>query len=247
MICYFSATGNSRYVAERLAKALDDELFSLNDAIKQHKPGDWNSDKPYVIVCPIYAWRIPRVVEEYLRTARLRGSRDVYFVVTCGQDAGAAASYVALLCQEKGLAFRGLTPIVMPDNYLVMFPVPDQSEIDQKVQAAGPQIDAAAARIRDRQALDAVPAGASGRLKSGPVNQMFYRFFVSSKGFYATDACTGCGKCQTLCPTNAIRMQNGRPVWGSGCTHCMACINRCPVRAIEYKKGTRKKGRYHLD
>ena len=76
---------------------------------------------------------------------------------------------------------------------------------------------------------------------------MFYRFFVSSKGFYATDVCTGCGKCQTLCPTNAIRMQNGRPVWGSGCTHCMACINRCPVRAIEYKKGTRKKGRYHLD
>lgn len=247
MILYFSATGNSRYVAERLAKALDDELLCLNDVLKQGVRGDWRSDKPYVIVCPIYAWRIPRVVEDCLRAARLGGCRDIYFVVTCGQDAGAAASYIAPLCREKGLAFRGLAPIVMPDNYLVLFPVPDKQETEQKVQAAGPQIDAAAARIRARQALDAVPAGAAGRIKSGPVNRLFYRFFVSHKGFYATDACTGCGKCQSLCPMNAIRMQNGRPVWHEGCTHCMACIHRCPVRAIEYKKGTRKKGRYHLD
>ena len=34
MVLYFTGTGNSRYIAERIAKALDDELFSINDRIK---------------------------------------------------------------------------------------------------------------------------------------------------------------------------------------------------------------------
>ena len=34
MILYFSGTGNSRYVAQRIAEALGDELLSMNDRIK---------------------------------------------------------------------------------------------------------------------------------------------------------------------------------------------------------------------
>ena len=34
MIFYFSGTGNSNYVAKRIADALDDALVNLNDRIK---------------------------------------------------------------------------------------------------------------------------------------------------------------------------------------------------------------------
>ena len=34
MVLYFSGTGNSGYVAKRIALALNDELFCMNDAIK---------------------------------------------------------------------------------------------------------------------------------------------------------------------------------------------------------------------
>ena len=34
MVLYFTGTGNSRYVAERIAQALGDTLCSLNDRIK---------------------------------------------------------------------------------------------------------------------------------------------------------------------------------------------------------------------
>ena len=35
---------------------------------------------------------------------------------------------------------------------------------------------------------------------SGPVNPVFYRFFVKADAFRATDACIGCGKCEARCP-----------------------------------------------
>lgn len=84
------------------------------------------------------------------------------------------------------------------------------------------------------------------RFMSGPVNPIFYNLCVKAKAFVASDACTGCGQCARLCPTNNITIQNGRPVWGSDCTHCMACICRCPAEAIEYGKRSVGKSRYHF-
>ena len=52
MVLYFSGTGNSRYVAERIAKALGDVLFSLNDRIKAGDHSPVTSDERLVIVTP---------------------------------------------------------------------------------------------------------------------------------------------------------------------------------------------------
>lgn len=35
MVLYFSGTGNSKYIAQKIANALDDELLDLNDRIKR--------------------------------------------------------------------------------------------------------------------------------------------------------------------------------------------------------------------
>lgn len=47
MILYFSATGNTKFVAEELAGCLDDEALDLCDKIKQHDYGTIRSDKPF--------------------------------------------------------------------------------------------------------------------------------------------------------------------------------------------------------
>ena len=38
MILYFSGTGNSKYVAQRMAEALDQSLLSMNDRIRPRQP-----------------------------------------------------------------------------------------------------------------------------------------------------------------------------------------------------------------
>lgn len=82
---------------------------------------------------------------------------------------------------------------------------------------------------------------------TGPVNPVFYRFFVKADAFRATDACIGCGRCVELCPLNNVHLKNGKPVWGKNCTHCMACICYCPKEAIEYGEKSKGKPRYHVE
>lgn len=155
MILYFSGTGNSRYVAKRLGEALQDEVVSMNDYLRSGRQGAFQSETPYVFVTPTYAWRMPRVVRAFLARAELSGSRDAYFVLTCGGAVGNAAADVAQLCVEKGLHFCGLQPVVMPDNYLVMFPVPAPDEAARIVRAAAPAIRQAAQRAGQPAVLSA--------------------------------------------------------------------------------------------
>ena len=74
MVLYFSGTGNSRYCAELTARLLGDEAVDLRPLLQKPKSA-WHSERPWVIVAPVYAWRLPRVVAALLRRSRWSGSR----------------------------------------------------------------------------------------------------------------------------------------------------------------------------
>lgn len=247
MILYFSGTGNSRYVAERIAESLDDELLSMNDRIKAGYCSPVTSDERLVIVTPTYAWRIPRIVRDWLVETDFPCGAQAWFVMTCGSEIGNAAQYNRALCQEKQLTYMGTAQIIMPENYIAMFNAPQAEEARQIVARAEPDIDRVISDIAANQAFPPPRNNLYDRFMSGPVNPIFYSFFVKATAFTAGYACTGCGQCARLCPTNNITIQNSKPVWGGDCTHCMACICRCPAEAIEYGKKSRGKPRYHLE
>lgn len=244
MILYFSGTGNSRYCARLLAEYLQDDCVDAFHYIRDGIAGEFSSQKPWVFVCPTYCWQIPRAFAGFLRSARLSGSRDAYFVMTCGGEVGNAPAANRALCEEMGLVCHGTFSVVMPDNYIVLFPAPTEEETKKLLAAAPAVLRSCADRIlAGKDATEHTP-GFADKLKSGVVNTLFYRFNMQPKKFTVSDACVSCGKCEKVCPLGNIRMENGRPVWGEHCTHCMACISGCPAEAIEYGKSTRGKARY---
>ena len=247
MILFYSGTGNSRYVAKRIAAALGDELLSMNDRIKAGDTSPVEANERLIIVTPTYAWRIPRIVQDWLTKTEFPGAKQVWFVMTCGSEIGNAAKYNLALCREKQLAYMGTAQIIMPENYIAMFDAPQAGEARQIVARAEPDIDRALSAIAANQAFPPPRDNLYDRFMSGPVNPIFYSFCVKAKAFTAGDACIGCGKCAALCPTNNITIQNGKPVWGGDCTHCMACICYCPAEAIEYGKKSLGKPRYHFE
>lgn len=244
MVVYFSGTGNSRYAAQLLADRLGDTLLDAGAEIKAQRSGAAQSDKPWVFVCPTYAWQIPRFFESYIRNGLFEGNRNVYFVMTCGQDIGQPEKLLTELCRIKGLRFQGVWEVVMPENYVAMFSVPGREEAAALVQAARPVIEEAVEWIRREEPFPGRKSSLIGKLKSGPIDQAFYAFCVKAKAFQTTVACDGCGLCEKLCPLNNISLSDKQPLWGRNCTHCMACICGCPKEAIEYGRKSKGKPRY---
>ena len=247
MVFYFTGTGNSGYAARRIADGLGEPLLCLNDRIKAGDTAPVETGERLVIVTPTYAWRIPRIVEDWLLHTELAEAKQAWFVMTCGNEIGDADRYNRRLCQAKGLACMGTAQIVMPENYIAMFNAPQVEEARQIVARAEPDIDGAIAAVRENRAFPPPRRKFYDRFMSGPVNPIFYTFFVKANAFTAGDACTGCGQCVRRCPTNNITLQTGKPVWGQDCTHCMACICYCPTEAIEYGKKSLGKPRYHFE
>ena len=244
MVLYFSGTGNSRYAAKRIAEISGDGLVSIGQKIKSGDFSEIHSEKPLVFVGPVYAGRLPRVMDAYIRKVKFSGTQRAYFVVTCAQTPWATVRYVEKLCAEKGFSLLGFNAVVMPQGYLAGGGTQPKEVNDQILKEAEPKIVSIAGTIRDEQLLPAEQPGKA--MMSRVLNPIMYSMMISAKGFRVTDSCTGCGTCAQRCPLNNIKLTDGKPVWGDSCTHCMACIAGCPKEAIEYGKKTVGKPRYYL-
>lgn len=251
-VWYYTGTGNSRYAAKRIAKRLGVEAEDLFEWIRdgKHEIAESVTADRIVLVTPTYAWRVPTIVTDWMRQVPFKKGTEVSFVLTCGGSIGAAGRYAKKIAHECGLVYRGAAGIIMPENYLAMFSVPDQAKSEAIIDRAEPVIDAIAEKLLAGKAL----SGKSGQtaedvvehfglfaaIESGPVNTMFYKCAVKDKDFTVSDSCIGCGLCAKGCVLNNITLSDGKPVWNGNCTQCMACICNCPKEAIEY--GTKSVG-----
>lgn len=86
MILFFSATGNCKYVATRLAQAFNQEMLSITDCIEKNRFAF--DDESIGVVSPTYDWGLPSLVEEFLKKVSLR-TDYLYFVSTYGTTPGA--------------------------------------------------------------------------------------------------------------------------------------------------------------
>ena len=212
MICYFSGSGNSAFAAQRIGRLTGMEVLDLFERIRDQDYSPLQASQPWVIVTPTYAWRIPRIVSEWLEKTPLTGNSKIYFVMTCGGSIGNAGAYLEKLCERKKMDYLGCFPIVMPENYIAMFSTPAPEEAEKQLAAAYPVIEQAAQSIKKGECFPELPRTIKDKLNSGIVNDLFYPMFVHAKKFTATEACVSCGQCVQECPLKNIKLEAGHPV-----------------------------------
>jgi uncharacterized pyridoxamine 5'-phosphate oxidase family protein/NAD-dependent dihydropyrimidine dehydrogenase PreA subunit len=69
-----------------------------------------------------------------------------------------------------------------------------------------------------------------------PIFRETYTFgggIAEEKGYVITDACIGCGTCQTVCPQGCIDEGKTYCIRPNNCLHCGNCYEHCPVKAIK--------------
>lgn len=249
MVLYFSGTGNTEYVAKRIAAGIGDVAVDLCDKLRDHDYSEMKSDTPWIICAPTYAWQIPRMVKKWVIKTKLSGNSDIYYVLTCGASVGDAAGYAKAIAEHKGLNYKGLGCVVMPENFYTGLSSPDPKEALEIIENSEESINGLIYYIKHGEELKIEKKESFRGFKSNGFNKLFYRMMrkgrLSDKKFYSTENCIGCGRCVQKCPmANIVLNEEKRPEWQGNCTQCLSCISRCPNGAIEYGKKTVGKDKY---
>lgn len=245
MILYYSATGNTRFIANELAKKLDDQCIYLLGRIRKNDYSELNSDKPFIVCSPVYMSEMPAFMSEYLKNTGFKGNRAVYFVASNAGYAGITPWQAKKIFKKKDMEFMGCAEPVMPNNYYVSnYKAQTDDEVKERLFKAFDKLDDIANSIQNCEKLKTRHVFFIEKLITLPINSYMYKHKITAKEFRASDKCIGCGKCEEICPLNNISLKDDKPSWGDKCSHCMACIGNCPTAAIEYGEVTREKGRY---
>lgn len=243
MIAVFSGTGNSMYVARRLAEILGDEVVSLPVVGN----GGLCADSDRVIwVFPVYSWGMPPVLDNIIKSIEIEGAGIAkhYAVMTCGDDTGYADRTWRRTIERRGWQAGGVWSVRMPNTYVCMkgFDVDSVDVAQVKIDAAPARIASVARGISERSDAKDVVRGAFPLIKTYVIRPWFVRHAMSPRPFHSTDDCIGCSVCVDNCPLGNIRMSGRRPVWGDDCAMCLRCYHICSRHAVAWGKASRGKG-----
>lgn len=224
MIFYFTATGNSLYVARQF----EDNLISIPQIINNDDLVF--EDETIGIVWPIYAGEPPKIVLDFLTKATFK-TDYFYMILTYGKDQTDAPEFVASLCEELGKPVDYAKAILMVDNYLPSFDMIEQMAIDKKVDE---QIAVAVADVTAR--ITEIPvASQEGRDFHARAKKIFTDNpgLINGEQITVTEKCIGCGLCVRVCPVGRFYLEDGKAKrYQNTCEFCLACAHICPQKAI---------------
>ncbi len=225
MILYFSGTGNSLAVARHIAKATDETVMPLTEAVRM----DLTAEKRIGLVFPSYDFNAPPAVRNLVPRLRLDPKAYVFVVIPCGAQAGNAIWTVRRLLREKGIELAYSHKIRVPDNSAIVF---GRNPNDQKwkfTRFAG-RLDTITADIRNgrRKLHFAWFSPLAWIMGTERMEQWMLRTFRPAVN---ETQCVGCGTCARVCPVRNITVDEKAAI-GPHCTACLACLHACPHQAI---------------
>lgn len=253
MIYYFSGTGNTKWIAEQLAKELNEQLISIAEAMEEEKfRYTLKTGEKIGWVFPIYSWGPAPIVIDFIKKWHIDGYNSIttycYMVGCCGDEVGMSVDI-----WRKALGFilgNAAFSVQMPNNYILLpgFDVDSHDVEMSKLRLANSRVENIARSVAERRVTEDVVEGSKKWLKSKIIYPLFKRYGMKDKPFnVVSDKCTHCGKCVENCPVHNIEMSSSSlPHWKGHCAMCLGCIHRCPTKAIQYGKQSIKKGRYYF-
>ncbi len=253
-IYVFSGTGTSLWVAEGIQKALDDcRIISMTG----HMASDFVEDKDSLsggrrigFVFPCYFGEMPQLVKDFVGSMDFQANDYVFSVMTAGRSSGYGLKVLNEILVSKGTKLSYGTTIAISSNYMAGWyyeMIKEKAEVQKKRLEEGTK--------KVKEIAGDIEKGLVKVDRASLINYMIpniispkdvvkdTRFFDTT--FSVSDACTGCGTCERVCPVSNISLQDGRPDFNHNCQRCMACVQYCPKQAFLIEGKAMNKTRYY--
>lgn len=235
IIYNFSGTGNTSKVCNLFKenfnkKDVPCEIYNLKEGF-QNLP----SPESYDIMCiayPIYGFNAPSILIDFINELQTVVQKNYYIIKTSGEPLSlneASSAQVIRKLAEKGYVFGGEFHYIMPYNMIFRH---TNYMVRRMWQAANYAVPKDANSILNNIRIPFKPSLFS-RIVSAilliqhPSYRILGRFFTVDK-----DKCIDCGKCIKDCPTNNIKLSDGKIVFSKNCICCVRCSFNCPTNAI---------------
>lgn len=263
MIFYFSAEGDSQWVAQKLAAATQDVLISIPEVMGSRKPFILKKGERMGFVFPVHGWRVPTIVRTFLSRLTVESAEKpfTYAVVTAGDNIGLTVDRYLNKALSANRSLKSIHvhqvdsaySILMPETY-VGLPFMDidtkEKEIKKKTEA-NEMLKVICEEVFDKkEGVFRLDKGRWPWINSQLLGAFFEKVLITDKPFHVvSDRCVRCGICAQVCPTGDLMGGKGEePHWkhDGSCLSCFNCYHHCPHHAIEYGRRTKHKGQYYF-
>ncbi|MCQ4636704.1 EFR1 family ferrodoxin [Anaerovorax odorimutans] len=225
IVMYFSPTGTSGKIAGAIAggisQAMDCQLETIDLTEPEVRDREYSFSDQDILVLgyPVYAGRVPEVLQAPLRRVKGNGTSAVLAAVYGNRDYEDALIEGQDILTEGGFSVIGAGAFIGEHSY------------SKKVAAGRPDGEDLACAKRFGEQI-------SDKLKNSQLAAIEvkgnrpYKDPMPDMPFLpkTTDACTDCGICADKCPMQVIHRDDPRIV-DQGCILCSACVKSCPVDA----------------
>jgi len=238
-IFYFTATGNSLYVAKKFGG----ELYSIPKVLKSKELT--YEDEKIGIIFPCYAFAAPGIVREFIEKVTLK-SPYIFAILTYGNKVANGAGWFTEYAKNNNITIHYANSLLMVDNYLPIFDIEKQKltpkNIEENLNRLLIDVSENKKYIHKSTSLDSfITRGVQSLSK-------IISHFNTPKQFTINDKCNSCGTCTKVCPRNNISInkefKNSKPIYGNTCEFCLGCVNLCPQKAIKLKKEKNPNARF---